>query len=157
MSILPVEILKIIFSYKEDFELHEKKKKLNKEINNLKIEYHIPYTYSISYYVMKVITSSVDRNFFIGSIICICCGRNIHETFDEYIDYIEDRDNELENMRVFNDLMYIEDYIYTEFNENKTMILKLDDYSYLKYKRIAEILFHNNVIKESKLTGQYSD
>ena len=130
LSILPKEIEKIILNYKHDMEHYEKYKHVLGDIkNNLSIKYLVPFFEYDTGYLCKTIDYK-DKPFQkFCSVICNCCGRQIHKTLDEY------GGNE-EEIKI--ELNHINNQLILDAEHNDCVEIK--DYSLKKYHNICERL-----------------
>ena len=138
MNYICTDILNIILEYKYNLELHDKVKKINNDINNIIIEYHLSYLYIYSDYIIKIIKKN---NVIINTcIFCICCGRLILNTKDEYYDV---DNNIITDYDINNYLIRIKQEMIMDYYNNFTF--KFNEYSKKKYNNISYLLSNDFV------------
>jgi len=129
LSVLPKDIENIILNYKYQMEHYEKYKNVLCDIEkNISIKYLVPFFDFDSGYLCKVVDykNKPFRKF--CSVICSCCGRQIHKTTDEY-ESENDEDIKLE-------LNFIHKQIISDTEHNDCVEIK--DYTSKEYDIVCE-------------------
>ena len=134
LSVLPKDIEKIIFNYKYEMEHFEKFKHVLNDIEkNISIKYLVPFFDFDSGYLCKMVHYN-DKPFQkFCSVICNCCGRQIHKTMDEYD---SESDDDIDDIK--DELNFIYNQIITDSDNNECVEIK--DYSTQEYDKVCEHL-----------------
>ncbi len=130
LSVLPKDIEKIILSYKYQIDHYEKYKNVLCDIKkNISIKYLVPLFDFDSGYLCKTIDYKNKQKF--CSVICSCCGRQIHKTTDEYE---PENNNDIDEIK--DELKFIHDQIITDTEHNDCV--EIIDYTSKKYDSVCE-------------------